>query len=101
MIDVTREQLVIITDILQRYVPDAEVRAFGSRCTNNAKKHSDLDLVIVGNTAIGYSLLSVIKETFQESDLPFRVDVVDWNTLSLEFRSVIAQNNEIIQKAPI
>lgn len=47
MIKVTDEQLKIVLDILQQYVPDAEVRVFGSRYNLTARKYSDLDLAIV------------------------------------------------------
>jgi DNA-directed RNA polymerase beta subunit len=33
--------------------------------------------------------LAALKEAFQESDLAFRVDVLDWHALSPEFRGVI------------
>ena len=46
MIKVTGEQFKIILDILQQYVPDAEVRVFGSRYNLTAGRYSDLDLVI-------------------------------------------------------
>jgi len=35
-----------------------------------------------------------IKEAFQESDLLFRVDVIDWNRTSEIFRNIIAQKFE-------
>ncbi|MCD6310901.1 MAG: hypothetical protein J7M11_00360 [Elusimicrobia bacterium] len=40
-----------------------------------------------------------LKEDFEESDLPFRVDVLDWNRISDEFKKVISKQYEIIQKA--
>jgi len=37
------------------------------------------------------------KYAFSESDLPFMVDVLDWNTVSPRFREVIAGAYEILQ----
>ena len=51
-IQITNEEKNIVQNILQKYVPDCEVWAFGSRATNSAKKYSDLDLAIIGNQPI-------------------------------------------------
>jgi len=99
MIEVSPEHLKIILDILKRFAPSCEVRAFGSRCKGKAKKYSDLDLAIVGNEKIDLEILADIKEAFEESDLPYRVDVLDWNAISENFRKIINEKYEVIQKA--
>jgi predicted nucleotidyltransferase len=99
MIEVTTEQLKIVIDILSRYVPKAEVRAFGSRYKGNAKKHSDLDLVLVGKNKIEFATLGKIKEAFEECTLPFRVDILDWHGISSEFKKIIEQGYEVIKRA--
>ena len=48
MIDLAPEQLAIVRRLLATYVPECEVRAFGSRVTWTAKPHSDLDLALFG-----------------------------------------------------
>lgn len=88
-IAVTAEQWKIIADILQRHVPDKEIWAFGSRATHTAKPYSDLDLAIISDTALPLSLLAAIEHDFSESNLPFKVDVVDWATLSPTFREIV------------
>ncbi len=97
MIDVIAEQLYIIKEILQKYVSDCEVRAFGSRYKGTAKNYSDLDLAIVGDTKLDWRLIENIKEAFSESCLPFRVEVLDWYAISPEFRGVIKAGYEVIQ----
>ncbi|MBU0701053.1 nucleotidyltransferase domain-containing protein [bacterium] len=97
MIDTADEQLRIIEEILQKHVADCEVRAFGSRCRGTARNYSDLDLAIVGDTRLDWRLIENIKEAFSESDLPFRVDVLDWYAISPEFRGVIEAGYEVIQ----
>jgi len=39
-----------------------------------------------------------LKEAFEESDLPFRVDITDYNAISNEFRAIIKAKYEILQK---
>ncbi len=98
MIDVAPYQLEIIEKILQKFVSKCEVRAFGSRAAWTAKDYSDLDLAIVGTEKLPDGVIFSIREVFQESDLPFRVDVLDWNAISKEFREVIEKKYEVIQK---
>ena len=64
MIDLRPDCRKIVTDILTRYVPDAEVRAFGSRATWTAKDHSDLDLAIVGDGKLDSRTLTRIRLDF-------------------------------------
>ena len=99
MIDVSPYQLELIEKMLQKHVPDCEVRAFGSRVTWTAKDYSDLDLAIVGKEKLAAKILHALKDDFKESDLPFRVDALDWSAISKEFRKVIEKKYEVIQKA--
>jgi type I restriction enzyme S subunit len=98
MIDLKAEHLNVIKSLLAEVVPGMEVRAFGSRVTGQARDYSDLDLVIVGRTKIDRPTLSRLEEAFAASDLPFRVDVLDWQRLSKSFRRVIEQAYVIPQR---
>lgn len=97
MIDVSPGQLKTIKRILAEYVGDCEVRTFGSRVNGSAKKHSDLDVAIVAPHKITRRTKMLLKEAFEESDLPFRVDVIDYNAASVEFRAIISAKYEILQ----
>jgi predicted nucleotidyltransferase len=88
-IAITPEQWQIVAAILQKHVPDKEVWAFGSRATHTEKPYSDLDLAIISDTGLSLSLLAAIEHDFSESDLPFKVDVVDWVAIGSVFRGVI------------
>jgi len=99
MIDVSPAHLQIILDILNTQLPECEVRAFGSRFNWTAKDYSDLDLAIVGKEKLPFRKLSALKSAFEESNLPFRVDVLDWHAISPEFQEVIEQGYEAIQKS--
>jgi len=97
MINITDSELKIILEKLEKYVPDCEVRAFGSRYKWTAKKYSDIDIAIVGKEKLDWKLIFDIKEEFQESELPFRVDVLDWNAITLEFQKIIEAGYEVIK----
>jgi len=92
-IAISPEQWRIVSAILQKHLPDKQIRAFGSRTTHTEKPYSDLDLAIIGDVALTLNLLAAIKHDFSESDLPFKVDVVDWVTISPAFRRIIESHN--------
>jgi len=98
MIDVNPNHLETITGILAAHVPECEVRAFGSRVTWTSKDYSDLDLAVVGGRALDPEALRRMKEAFETSNLPFRVDVLDWHAISAAFRKVIEKKYEVVQK---
>ena len=88
---------LIIRNILRAHVPDRIVWAFGSRATARAKQYSDLDLVISGDKPLGIGLTAQLSEAFAESDLPYKVDIVDWTTASESFRKAIEQDRVVVQ----
>lgn len=97
MIEISTAQLQEVKDILQKHVPGSEVRAFGSRVTGRVKPWSDLDLAVVGPSPMGWQRVELLKEAFQGSLLPFRVDVLDWHEVSPSFQAIIAQEYAVIQ----
>ena len=96
MINVSPEHLETIKKILAAYVGGCEVRAFGSRINGTARDHSDLDLAVVASDKMERRAKMLLKEAFEESDLPFRVDVVDYNAISDEFRATIDSKYELL-----
>lgn len=97
MIETSPTQLKEVKRILREHVPDCEVRAFGSRVSGRVKPWSDLDLALVGEQPLGFRRLGLLVEAFQESTLPFRVDVLDWHEASPSFQAIIAQEYAVIQ----
>lgn len=87
----------IVRGILLRHVPQREVWAFGSRATRTAKQYSDLDLTVIGEAPLSISILGALAEDFAESDLPFRVDLVDWATTDESFREIIRGTRVLVQ----
>lgn len=98
MIDLAAKDLDTVRRILAEYVPECEVRAFGSRVTGKAKDYSDLDLALIGPRLLTIDTIGRIHEAFEESDLPIRVDILDWHALSPSFRKVIEGGFEVLQR---
>lgn len=91
-------ELEIVRDILRRHVPERAVWAFGSRVQGKAKPYSDLDLAVLGEQPLALSIRAELVEEFSESDLPFKVDVVDWATTSERFRQIIRKKYVVLQE---
>ena len=89
----------MVEAILREYVPEAEVWAYGSRIQGRSHDGSDLDLVIRSPSLepLGAELLDLI-EAFQESNIPFLVQVHDWAMLPESFHREIEQNYVVVQK---
>lgn len=96
-LDVSAEYLAIVQQLLRHWLPSYEVWAFGSRVKGAAKPYSDLDLVIMSQQPLSLALMTSLHEAFSESDLPWKVDIVDWAITSPEFRAVIDQQKVKVQ----
>lgn len=87
-----------ILRILSQFVPQYTIWAFGSRVTGKAKRYSDLDLVIYSNRPLSLESMATLNDAFDESDLPIRVDIVDWAGTASSFREIIQKNYIVIQQ---
>ncbi|MDR0311040.1 MAG: nucleotidyltransferase domain-containing protein [Acidobacteriota bacterium] len=102
MIHASESEREIIEDILRLHVPNCEVRVFGSRYKGTHKPYSDIDMAIVGKELLDIHKMGELKDAFEESDLPYRADVMDWNAISPAFQSTIMLGGyETIQPATI
>ncbi len=98
-IDIRPADWQIVRTILEKHVPLYEVWAFGSRARWEAKDYSDLDLVVITDRPLSLDIKSALDSDFSESDLPFKVDVVDWATASPSFREIIQRGKVVVQEA--
>ncbi|KAB2951968.1 nucleotidyltransferase domain-containing protein [Heliorestis acidaminivorans] len=89
MIKLSEEELRTVKNILKTYASNLEILVFGSRVTGKTHEHSDLDIALKGKDKLDLLLLANLKDDFQDSDLSFRVDIVDYHRISPEFQKVI------------
>jgi predicted nucleotidyltransferase len=84
--------------ILRTHLAGRKVWAFGSRATGQRlKRFSDLDLAIEG-PELSLHESALLAEAFDESRLPFKVDVVQLAAITPEFRSRIEPEMVPIQE---
>jgi predicted nucleotidyltransferase len=80
----------IVLDLLARHLPHgANVWVFGSRARGQPRRYSDLDLAIDAGRPLTPDEAAMLREAFEESDLPWRVDIVDWHSIDDRFRRAI------------
>lgn len=90
--DIRPDHIDMVRQILQQHVPHAQVWVFGSRAKWTARDTSDLDLCISANAALSFEQMGALREAFENSNLPYKVDVVDWATTSEALRAIIDQS---------
>jgi predicted nucleotidyltransferase len=71
-----------VRGIVDRVVPGAQVWVFGSRATGRSRPYSDLDLLVAQPAQLSWLQRADLRDLFEASDLPFRVDVVEARGLS-------------------
>lgn len=89
---VTPSEWHLIEDILRRHLASTRVLAFGSRATGKPKPYSDLDLAIVSEKPVPIDTLARLSEAFSESDLPWKVDVLDYSMTDESFQRIIQRD---------
>ncbi len=89
--------LKILTEIFDKYCPNATVIAYGSRIKNEAHSGSDLDLAIIDfdEETEDYSLFD-IRQAIHDSNIPFLVDIFILDTLPESFQKEIKKENIVI-----
>ena len=84
-IDITTEDLKTVLALLQRHLPDTAAWVYGSRVKWTSRPQSDLDLVVFA-TPEQRRQVGDLREAFEESNLPFRVDLFVWDEAPESFR---------------
>ena len=94
-IDMTGKQRKTVLDLLERHLPGRTAWVYGSRAKWTARPQSDLDLVVF-TTPEQNGKVGALREAFEESDLPFRVDLFVWDEMPEEFRQKIEVEHSVL-----
>lgn len=89
MIHIDKHQLDIVRQILEKQIPNKKVVAFGSRVRGDFKANSDLDLCVIDKEPLSLSDMGRLREAFSNSDLPMKVDIVEWQSINNDFQKII------------
>lgn len=85
-----------LVGILRTHLPNRRVWAFGSRATGRARRFSDLDLAVEGES-LPFGALAKLRDALDESGLPFKVDIVELASLTPEFSARIEPEFVLLQ----
>ena len=96
---ISEQEYQIVQTVLRQCIPQRTVWAFGSRAGGQPKPYSDLDLAVLGEVALSLSEHADLADAFSESDLPYKVDIVDWHLIGDDFRRIVQANHIEIQTA--
>lgn len=95
-LEIGYKDLTEVHAILRNIVPSATVWAFGSRITGKPKRFSDLDIAILSDKPIPSETIWDLRESFSNSDLPFRVDVIDLASVSPDFKLIVEKTHVVL-----
>ena len=94
-IDITTEQRKTLLALLKRHLPNTTAWVYGSRVKWTSRPQSDLDLVVFTKPD-HERRVSELREAFEESNLPFRVDLFVWDAVPEPFRKEIEAEHVVL-----
>jgi predicted nucleotidyltransferase len=85
--NLSKQTLDEVKRILWKRLDKKKFKAFvyGSRARGTARKFSDVDIGIEGPTKIDSLTLVELESDFEESDLPYVVELTDFNEVDKDF----------------
>jgi uncharacterized protein len=99
-IDLPADYQQLVLDILGAHLPQhTKAWVFGSRTTGRARRYSDIDVAIDAGRRLTLDELAELSEAFSDSDLPYRVDLVDWHDIDDRWRQMIATERVALTEA--
>ena len=99
-ITLTAEHRRLVLNILCANLPKStKVWVFGSRATGRARRYSDLDLAIEAGRPLRLDEIAGLAEAFTDSDLPYKVDIVDWRNIEDRWRQTIMADRVALTEA--
>ena len=91
MINLKPEYYNMLIEIFKSYCPKAQIWMYGSRITDSSHSGSDLDITVKSfNDEKKY--LSELKELLNNSDIPFLIDINEYDNLPVSFQEEIKKN---------
>ena len=99
-VDIRPDHLAIVQEILRVHLPAGfQVWVFGSRANWTTKDSSDLDLAVAGAAKLDHKAMVGLEVAFEESDLPYTVDVVDLKAVSSNFKQIVEDQRVLLTAA--
>ena len=88
-LDLEIKYIDFIKNTVSSILDDAEIYMFGSRTHGKATKYSDIDIALKLDKIIEIDEVLKIKSKFQDSTFPYKVDIIDLNSIDEKFFNII------------
>ena len=100
MSEVYEKSLKLLKDITRQVFEPGEARVvlFGSRARGDHLKTSDIDLGIFPAAKMDSSKVSLLREKIENSNIPYKVDVLDLSQVSEQFAREALNEGVVIWK---
>ena len=85
-----KKTTLLLKQIVHKYLPENsyKVFVFGSWSTGKNRRFSDIDLGVSGPRPLTAKEYILIQGELEDSDIPYRVDLVDFAKVSDKFKQI-------------
>jgi type I restriction enzyme S subunit len=99
-IDLAADHRLLVLNVIRANLPQStKAWVFGSRATGGARRYSDLDLALDAGRRLTLDEIARLTEAFSDSDLPYKVDLVDWRDIDDRWQQIIAAERVVLTEA--
>jgi predicted nucleotidyltransferase len=99
-IDLPADHRWLVLNIIRTNLPQGtKAWVFGSRATGRARRYSDLDLALDAGRRMTLDEIARLTEAFSDSELPYRVDLVDWRDIDDRWRHIVLSERVALTEA--
>lgn len=89
---VIKEYKIKIIRVLKALFPGVKIYLYGSRARGLHREWSDIDLALDGGHVLERYDLGEAREILEGSRVPYRVQLVDLNAISPEFKEAVKKD---------
>lgn len=87
MIDLSPAVRDCLLEIVHRHLGRQFVYLVGSRARGPAKRFADIDILLMNEQPLSPLVRATLRYDLEESDIPYKVDLLEWAELTPAFRS--------------
>jgi type I restriction enzyme S subunit len=99
-IDLPADHRRLVLNVIRANLPQStKAWVFGSRATGRARRYSDLDLALDAGRRLTLDEIARLTEAFSDSDLPYRVDLVDLHDIDDRWRQIVVAERVALTEA--
>ena len=88
-LDLEEKYKEFIKTSIKNILPNVKIYIYGSRVKGTAQKYSDVDIAIKCQEKIPFDKFLTLKAFFEDSTLPYQVDLIDLDSISEKFSNLI------------